>query len=165
MKHVASTTRLFAPLRRRSGARLAASAVLAGGALLASACGSSGPSGQASQQVLTVWDRSDIGLTPALVTEFNQTHKDLHVDLTLVNTTDEPTKLATAIRAGDPPDLAIMDDTQFGSFMVKGVLQNVTSELKSLSYAGSLNSGQLTSVTDNGQYYGFPAYADLSIMY
>jgi multiple sugar transport system substrate-binding protein len=112
-----------------------------------------------------VWDRSDIFLTPGLVKEFNRTHKNLHIDLTLVDTTDEPTKLATAIRAGDPPDLAIMDDTQFGSFMVKGVLQKTTSELKSLPYAGSLNSGQISSVTDNGQYYGFPAYADLSIMY
>ena len=58
-----------------------------------------------------------------------------------------------------------MDDTQFGSFMVKGVLEKTTSQLKSLPFASSLNAGQLSSVSENGQYYGFPAYADLSIMY
>jgi multiple sugar transport system substrate-binding protein len=157
------------PLARRLGRntiRLGAGAIIAGGALSAAACGTSGSASQpSSQHVLTVWDRSDIYLTPGLIKEFNQTHKDLKVQLTQVDTTDEPTKLATAIRAGDPPDLAIMDDTQFGAFMIKGVLQKTTSQLKSLSFAKDLNSGQLSSVTENGQYYGFPAYADLSIMY
>jgi multiple sugar transport system substrate-binding protein len=165
MKLVADLT--ARPLASRRGrAPLAAAAVIACGALLTSACGaSSGGGTQASNHILTVWDRSDIYLTPGLVKEFNRTHKNLQVQLTLVDTTDEPTKLATAIRAGDPPDLAIMDDTQFGSFMVKGVLEKTTSELKSLPFAASLNKGQLSSVSENGQYYGFPAYADLSLMY
>jgi multiple sugar transport system substrate-binding protein len=167
MKDVNRTAGPLSPRLGRGSVRLAAGAVIAGGALMASACGTSGPasSTQSSQHVLTVWDRSDIYLTPGLVKEFNKTHKDLKVELTTVDTTDEPTKLATAIRAGDPPDLAIMDDTQFGSFMIKGVLEKTTSELKSLPFAKYLNSGQLASVTENGQYYGFPAYADLSIMY
>ena len=135
----------------------------------ASAASAHGPaareaSGGASGTV-TYWDRSGFLLPPALVKEFNATHPNLKVVLTPVNTTDEPTKLATAIRAGTAPDLVGIDDIEIGEFIAEGAMENVTSQMKGMSAFHDLNSGQLASVTYNGQYYGFPEYADLSVLY
>jgi multiple sugar transport system substrate-binding protein len=114
---------------------------------------------------VTYWDRAGIDLPPALVKEFNATHPSLKVVYTAVNTTEEPTKLATAIRAGTAPDLVGMDDIEIGQFIAQGSMDNVTTALKSMSVFPYLNKGQLESVSWTGGYFGFPEYADLSVLY
>ncbi len=126
----------------------------------AKASAASGPTG-----TVTYWDRSDFTLPPILVKEFNATHPNLKVVLTPVNTTTEPTKLATAIRAGTAPDLVGIDDAEIGEFIAEGAMENVTTQLRGMSAFSDLNAGQLASVGWNGKYYGFPEYADLSVMY
>lgn len=113
--------------------------------------------------VVTYWDRSDFTIPPLLVKQFNATHHNIRVEFTPVNTTIEPTKLATAIRAGTEPDLVGIDDIEIGQFIAEGAMENVTKYIKPmLSY---LNKGQAQSVSWPGGYYGFPEYADLSVLY
>jgi multiple sugar transport system substrate-binding protein len=114
---------------------------------------------------VTYWDRAGYTLPPALVQEFNATHPKLKVVYTPVNTTDEPTKLATAIRAGTAPDLVGMDDIEIGQFIAEGSMDNVTKALESMSAFPYLNKGQLESVSWTGGYFGFPEFADLSMLY
>jgi multiple sugar transport system substrate-binding protein len=134
------------------------------------ACGGSGTatskslSGKATG-VVTYWDRSGIALPPAMVKQFNASHKGLKVDLVEVNTTDEPTKLATAIRAGSVPDLVGMDDIEFGTFSSEHAMTNLQSEVNGLPYRSDLNSGQVSSVKYDGIFYGVPEYADLSVLF
>lgn len=141
--------------------------------IAASCMGAAGASGSSARATaassptgtVTYWDRSDFTLPPVLVKEFNATHPNLKVVLTPVNTTQEPTKLATAIRAGTGPDLVGIDDAEIGQFIAQGSMENVTSQLKAMSAFSHLNSGQVASVSWNGKYYGVPEYADLSVLY
>lgn len=113
--------------------------------------------------VVTYWDRSGFTLPPLLVRQFNATHPNIKVEFTPVNTDIEPTKLATAIRAGTQPDLVGIDDIEIGQFIAEGAMENVTKYIKPmLSY---LNKGQVESVSWPGGYFGFPEYADLSVLY
>jgi multiple sugar transport system substrate-binding protein len=151
----------------------AAAAVAATTALAACSSGNSSPAASSvtamastgATGTVTYWDRSGISLPPALVKQFNATHPNLKVVYTAVNTAQEPTKLATAIRAGTAPDLVGMDDIEIGQFIAQGSMENVTTALKSMPAYSSLNKGQLRSVSWTGGYFGFPEYADLSVLY
>jgi multiple sugar transport system substrate-binding protein len=100
-----------------------------------------------------------------MVKEFNATHPKLKVVYTAVNTTEEPTKLATAIRAGTAPDLVGMDDIEIGQFIAEGSMTNITKPLKAMSAYPYLNAGQKESVSWPGGYFGVPEYADLSVLF
>jgi multiple sugar transport system substrate-binding protein len=167
MKQSTSRTQLRSGPVGRSAATfaIAASLVTFGAASPAGASRVPRASHGSATGVVTYWDRAGFALPPALVKEFNKTHPNLKVEFTPVNTTIEPTKLATAIRAGTAPDLVGIDDIEIGQFINEGVMENVTSQLRSMSAFKSLNKGQLRSVSYPGGYYGFPEYADLSVLY
>src|ERR1700733_5183697 len=81
----------------------------------AAACSSSGSSSSAAPSssfgvnatgTVQFWARSvSKTLAQKLVSEFNATHSNLKVKLTLTSINDDTTSLATSIRAGDPPDV------------------------------------------------------------
>src|SRR5579859_1937989 len=88
-------------------------------ALLAAAgCSSSGSSTPTTSQgqggstfgvnatgTVQFWARTvSKDLAQKLVSEFNASHKNLKVNLTLTSINDDVTSLATSIRAGNPPD-------------------------------------------------------------
>src|ERR1700749_4351995 len=95
---------------------------------LATACSSGGGGGgTASAQsssfgtgatgTVTFWARSaSKTLAQKLVSQFNASHKDLQVKLTLTPINDDVTSLATSIRAGDPPDLVGLNDVDVPTF-------------------------------------------------
>jgi multiple sugar transport system substrate-binding protein len=134
-------------------------------ATVASASPSKVGAAKGATGTVAYWDRAGFTLPPALVKEFNASHPGLKVVFTPVNTTTEPTKLATAIRAGTAPDLVGIDDAEIGEFIAEGAMENVTTQLEGMSAFKDLNAGQLASVGWNGKYYGFPEYADLSVLY
>ncbi|HEY2508467.1 MAG TPA: sugar ABC transporter substrate-binding protein [Streptosporangiaceae bacterium] len=159
--------------RRRAAPTLAASAALA--ALAITGCGSSGGSGttQSSKTfgvnatgVVHFWARQATdGPAKALVKEFNASHKKLKIVLHLTPPNDDTSQLATAIRAGSPPDVVGLNDIDVPTFSHEGALLNITKYVNALSYKSALSPGHLALATISGQYYGVPYLADLSVLW
>jgi len=144
-------------------------------ALLAAACG--GSSGSTSSQstktfgvnatgTVHFWARQATdGPAKALVAGFNATHKNLKVVLHLTPPNDDTSQLATAIRAGSVPDVVGLNDIDVPTFSHENALLNLTKYVNALPYKTSLSPGHLQLATINGQYYGLPYLADLSVLW
>jgi multiple sugar transport system substrate-binding protein len=144
-------------------------------ALLAAACG--GSSGSTSSQstktfgvnatgTVHFWARQATdGPAKALVAGFNATHKNLKVVLHLTPPNDDTSQLATAIRAGSVPDVVGLNDIDVPTFSHENTLLNLTKYVNALPYKTSLSPGHLQLATINGQYYGLPYLADLSVLW
>jgi multiple sugar transport system substrate-binding protein len=144
-------------------------------ALLAAACG--GSSGSTSSQstktfgvnatgTVHFWARQATdGPAKALVAAFNSTHKNLKVVLHLTPPNDDTSQLATAIRAGSVPDVVGLNDIDVPTFSHENALMNLTKYVNALPYKSSLSPGHLQLATINGQYYGLPYLADLSVLW
>jgi multiple sugar transport system substrate-binding protein len=155
--------------------RLLVVAVLGVAALLAAACGgSSGSSSSQSTKTFGVnatgtvhfWARQATdGPAKALVAAFNATHKNLKVVLHLTPPNDDTSQLATAIRAGSVPDVVGLNDIDVPEFSHQNALMNLTKYINALPYRSSLSPGHLKLATYNGQDYGLPYLADLSVLW
>ncbi len=104
-------------------------------------------------------------LAQKLVSEFNATHKNLQVKLTLTSINDDVTSLATSIRAGDPPDVVGLNDVDMPTFTRNGSFLDLTSAINKLSYKSTLSPGHLGLATYQGKEYGVPYWADLSVLW
>jgi multiple sugar transport system substrate-binding protein len=104
-------------------------------------------------------------LAQKLVSEFNATHSNLKVKLTLTSINDDTTSLATSIRAGDPPDVDGLNDIDMPTFTRNGSFLNLTKAIAKLPFAKSLSPGHLGLATYQGQEYGLPYWADLSVLW
>jgi multiple sugar transport system substrate-binding protein len=104
-------------------------------------------------------------LAQKLVSEFNATHKNLQVKLTLTSINDDTTSLATSIRAGDPPDVVGLNDIDMPAFTSVGSFLNLTSQIDALPYKSDLSPGHVGLGTYQGKLYGVPYWADLSVLW
>jgi multiple sugar transport system substrate-binding protein len=159
----------------RRGTRILPLALL--GALAASLAGCATPApssvnvtapgfGDNATGVVQFWDRSTTSpFGKLLVDRFNATHKNLKVVLTPVQDTQYVTKLATAIRAGDPPDLVGIDDINSQLFIYHKVFTDLTPLVDALPEKDKLSPGALNLTTENGRYYGTPYVADMSVLW
>jgi multiple sugar transport system substrate-binding protein len=150
-------------------------AAVAAVALVAAACG--GSSGSTSSQspktfgvnatgTVHFWARQATdGPAKALVAGFNATHKNLKVVLHLTPPNDDTSQLATAIRAGSVPDVVGLNDIDVPEFSHQNALMNLTKYINALPYRSSLSPGHLKLATYNGQDYGLPYLADLSVLW
>jgi multiple sugar transport system substrate-binding protein len=159
----------------RRHAYLAIAAAVAAGTLGLTACssGSSNSSGSSPSTfgvnatgVVHFWARQATdGPAIALVKEFNKTHKHLKVILHLTPPNDDTSQLATAIRAGSPPDVVGLNDIDVPTFSHENALMNLTKYIDALPYKSSLSPGHLALATIGSQYYGLPYLADLSVLW
>jgi len=160
---------------RRAG-YLSIVAVAAAATLALGACSSSGGSSGSSASVKTFgvnatgtvhfWARQATdGPAKALVKEFNATHKKLKVVLHLTPPNDDTSQLATAIRAGSPPDVVGLNDIDVPTFSHENALMNLTKYIDALPYKSALSPGHLRLATIGSQYYGLPYLADLSVLW
>ena len=148
-------------------------AILAGVAVLGlAACSSSGktPStanfGVGATGTVHFWARQATdGPAKALVAKFNATHPSLKVVLHLTPPNDDTSQLATAIRAGSVPDVVGLNDIDVPTFAKENALMNITKYVNALPYKKSLSPGHLQLATDNGEYFGVPYLADLSVLW
>jgi multiple sugar transport system substrate-binding protein len=150
---------------------------LAVAALGLSACSSGGGGGGSASVkdfgvnahgVVHLWARQATnteGLSSTLVKEFNATHKGLKVELHLTPPNEASTQLGTAIRAGSVPDLVGFNDINVPAFERENALMNLTKYVDALPYKNALSPGHLRLATYNGQYYGVPYLADLSVLW
>jgi multiple sugar transport system substrate-binding protein len=164
--------RLFLNRQVFAGATAAAAATLLG----VVGCASSGPasSGAPSSSTFGVnatgtvqfWARTvSKTLAQKLVSEFNATHKNLQVKLTLTSINDDVTSLATSIRAGDPPDVVGLNDIDVPAFTRNGSFMDLTSAIDKLPYKQYLSPGHMGLAAYNGKQYGVPYWGDLSVLW
>jgi multiple sugar transport system substrate-binding protein len=153
--------------------------VLAGAAVvtvLAAGCSSSGSTNSAAPQSSTFgtnatgtvqfWARTvSKTLAQKLVSEFNASHKDLQVKLTLTSINDDVTTLATSIRAGNPPDVVGLNDIDVPTFTRNGSFLDLTAQVNKLSYKSALSPGHMGLAAYQGKQYGVPYWGDLSVLW
>jgi multiple sugar transport system substrate-binding protein len=156
----------------RTGALLLLSAL--GAALGLAGCATPAPPinvtapgfGTNATGVVQFWDRNTTApFGTLLVNRFNATHKNLKVVLTPVQDTQYVTKLATAIRAGDPPDLVGIDDINSQLFIYHNSFADLTPLVNALPEKDKLSPAALNLTTENGRYYGTPYVADMSVLW
>jgi len=104
-------------------------------------------------------------LAQKLVSEFNATHKNLQVKLTLTSINDDVTSLATSIRAGDPPDVVGLNDIDVPAFTRNGSFMDLTSQINALPYKSALSPGHMGLAALQGKQYGVPYWGDLSVLW
>jgi multiple sugar transport system substrate-binding protein len=148
--------------------------VVAAVALVSAACSNGSASSTPSAKTFGVnatgtvhfWARQATdGPAKALVAAFNATHKNLKVVLHLTPPNDDTSQLATAIRAGSVPDVVGLNDIDVPTFSHEHALMNITKYVDALPYKAALSPGHLKLATINGQYYGLPYLADLSVLW
>jgi multiple sugar transport system substrate-binding protein len=163
------------PVRRRVRRPLLA-VVAVGAALGLAACANTGSSTTSTTSTKTFgvgatgtvhfWARQATdGPAKALVAAFNKTHKNLKIVLHLTPPNDDTSQLATAIRAGDPPDVVGLNDIDVPTFSHENALLNITKYVNALSYKSALSPGHLALATIGNKYYGVPYLADLSVLW
>jgi multiple sugar transport system substrate-binding protein len=160
---------------RRAG-YLSIVAATAAATLALAACSSSGGSSGSSASPKTFgvnatgtvhfWARQATdGPAKALVKQFNATHKNLKVVLHLTPPNDDTSQLATAIRAGSPPDVVGLNDIDVPTFSHENALMDLTQYVNALPYKSALSPGHLRLATIGSKYYGVPYLADLSVLW
>jgi multiple sugar transport system substrate-binding protein len=161
-------------MKRRQWRALAATAtsaaLVASGALAAGNASASAKArtsfGVNATGTVTFWARSATdGVTNALVKKFNATHPHLKIVLHLTQPNEASSQLATAIRAGDAPDLVGLNDINVPAFSREGALLNISKYVNALAYKKSLSPGHMKLAQYNGNYYGVPYLADLSVLW
>src|SRR5580692_10532705 len=164
--------------RKRILALFSATALIAG---VAAGCSSSGSSTAASSSAtgpgsasfgvnatgtVQFWARTvSKTLAQKLVSEFNATHSNLKVKLTLTSINDDTTSLATSIRAGDPPDVVGLNDIDMPTFTKNGSFTDLTAAIDKLPYKAALSPGHVGLATNDSKIYGVPYWADLSVLW
>jgi multiple sugar transport system substrate-binding protein len=143
----------------------------------AAACSSSGSSPSTSSSgsssfgtnatgTVQFWARTvSKTLAQKLVSEFNASHKDLQVKLTLTSINDDVTSLATSLKAGDPPDVDGLNDIDVPTFAREGSFMDLTQYINALPYKAALSPGHVGLATYQGKEYGVPYWADLSVLW
>jgi multiple sugar transport system substrate-binding protein len=148
---------------------------LAGLAAALSGCGSgilaepdvtAGGFGENATGTVTMWCR---GATAAgvevVVDKFHASQDRLRINLTPVPDAQYVTKLATAIRSGDVPDIVDIDDINSMLFIYRGVFTDLTPLVDALPYRQQLSPGHLRLATRDDRIYGVPYLADNSVLW
>jgi multiple sugar transport system substrate-binding protein len=139
-----------------------------------SGCGSTLPEpdvgragfGEQATGTVTVWCRSatQAGVQVA-VDRFHKSQDRLRVDLTPVIDGQYVTKLATAIRGGEVPDLVDIDDINSMLFIYRDAFTDLTPLIEALPFRDAISPGHLRLATRKGRIYGVPYLADNSVLF
>jgi multiple sugar transport system substrate-binding protein len=114
---------------------------------------------------LTYWARgANEAVNKTLVATWNGTHTQ-QVKLLAIPDAEYETKLAAAVAAGTPPDIATVDIAVIPKLIQGGAVQNITSKAKALPFYGSLAKGFLDYATVSGQLYAVPVDIDASALF
>jgi multiple sugar transport system substrate-binding protein len=139
-----------------------------------SACGSTLPEpdvekagfGEHATGTVKVWCRSatQAGVQVA-VDRFHKSQDRLRVDLTPVLDGQYVTKLATAIRGREVPDLVDIDDINSMLFIYRDAFTDLTPLIEALPFREAISPGHLRLATRKGRTYGVPYLADNSVLF
>ncbi|MFC5266284.1 ABC transporter substrate-binding protein [Kribbella qitaiheensis] len=122
--------------------------------------------GESATGTVRVWCRAatQTGLT-ALVEKFNKSQDRLTVELTPVLDAQYVTKLATAIRGREVPDVVDIDDINSMLFIYRDAFTDLTEPLRALDFRDKLSPGHLRLATKTDRVYGVPYLADNSMFW
>jgi multiple sugar transport system substrate-binding protein len=122
--------------------------------------------GTSATGTVHVWCRAATqdGLT-GLVERFNASQDRLVVELTPIPDVQYVTKLATAIRARDVPDLVDIDDINSLLFVFRDAFTDLTDLVAQLDFADRLSPGHLTLGTVGDRRFAVPYLADNSALF
>jgi len=160
-------------LSRQALAGVGAATLLAA----AAACSSSGSGSSAAAPQSSTFGTNATGtvqfwartvsktLAQKLVSDFNATHKNLQVKLTLTSINDDVTSLATSLRAGDPPDVDGLNDIDVPAFSRNGSFMDLTQQINKLPYKSALSPGHMGLGAYQGKQYAIPYWGDLSVLW
>ena len=71
----------------------------------------------------TMWSGNTLTLLNQMVTEFNQTHPDIHVTESNIPSATGDAKLLSEIAAGDPPDVFTEWNPVLGEYAADGTIR------------------------------------------
>lgn len=100
-----------------------------------------------------------------VVDAFNASQEAVRVEVTPVLDGQYVTKLATAIRGGNVPDIVDIDDINSMLFIYRDSFTDLTPLVQQLGFADRLNPGQLALATRDEKHYGVPYIADNSALF
>lgn len=134
--------------------RLTATLLAAVTAFAAAACGGSSGDGDSQGPVeLTFWAWAPG--TPEIVAKFNATHPDIRVRHTDAGGgVDSSAKLITAARAGNAPDVALIENTSLPRMVVAGVPRDITGDVADVK--DKFAPGAWAQTTFDGHTFGVP---------
>lgn len=139
--------------------RKIAVALLAGLALVLSACSSSGSSGNADSGTITLgfWDDTFRSGYQQIVSEFEKSHPGIKIDLQFTPATQYWTKIEAEAQSGQMPDLFWMNEPNFQLFQSNGELASLGSMMSKDAFdTSAFPANLLKSYTVDGQQYGLP---------
>lgn len=132
---------------------LAASAILALGAAAMTGCTAGDSSGADGVVTLNYWSWAP-GSAES-VAAFNEAHPNIKVVHTDAGGGDQSSaKLLTAVRAGNAPDLALIENTALPRLIVAGVPQDITEDVADVK--DKFAAGTWAQTTFDGHTYGVP---------
>lgn len=122
--------------------------------------------GEGATGTVRLWCRSATqnGVQGA-VEAFHASQDRLRIELTPVLDGQYVTKLATAIRGGDVPDLVDIDDINSMLFIYRDSFTDLTPLIETLPYRSSVSPGHLRLATRDERVYGVPYLADNSVLF
>jgi multiple sugar transport system substrate-binding protein len=100
-----------------------------------------------------------------IVDRFNKAQDRLTVELTPVLDSQYVTKLATAIRGRNVPDIVDIDDINSMPFIYRDALTDLTPLIQALPYRSEISPGHLRLATRDGRNYAVPFLADNSALF
>lgn len=136
-------------MKRRTLLTAMAGAPLAGLGL--TACGADGPGGGPITLEYWAWNSAQ----KPMVEEWNATHPDIQVRHTDAGGGDDSSsKLVTTTRAGNAPDVALVEYPTLPSMIVAGVAADISAHVASV--ASEFREGIWSQASFDGQTYGIP---------
>ncbi|NAZ84815.1 ABC transporter substrate-binding protein [Kineococcus indalonis] len=159
---------------RLSRRRVLGLAGLAGTGALLPSCASNLPEadvtaagfGEDATGTVRLWCRAaTVTGVRQVVDAFNASQEAVRVEVTPVLDAQYVTKLATAIRGGNVPDIVDIDDINSMLFIYRDSFTDLTPLVDGLDYVDALNPGQLGLATRDGRRYGVPYIADNSALF
>ncbi|MEV1128390.1 sugar ABC transporter substrate-binding protein [Agromyces sp. NPDC049794] len=153
----------------------AAGVVFTAGALLLTACGrgdgggSDGPESKGAINdepatgTVEIWAMGNEGeLLSELAAQFEEENPEVTIDVTAVPWDGAHDRIATAIAAGETPDISMLGTTWVGEFGATGAFEPTP---EGLVDEGSFFEGSWNTTVVDGVAYGVPWYVDTRVLY
>ncbi|HEX2301106.1 MAG TPA: sugar ABC transporter substrate-binding protein [Pseudonocardiaceae bacterium] len=122
--------------------------------------------GETAGGTVTMWCRAATQAgVQVVVDRFHQAQNRIRIALTPVPDGQYVTKLATAIRGREVPDIVDIDDINSMLFIYRDVFTDLTPLVEQLPYRAELSPGHLGLATRNDRIYAVPYLADNSLLW
>ena len=113
---------------------------------------------------LTMWARdANNNVVKDLVDTYNKSHKN-QVKLTIIPSASYQTKVGAAAGSNGLPDILAADVVYSPNYVKQGIYQDITSDVKGLSFYDDLSHAHTEAASLDGKIYGVPLVVDSSLL-